>query len=137
MCILAFKIVFISVTRQEGILHKNVKEEKVLFKYYLQLLYLTFLCKIKSCQVIAENPPFYVYFGVKNRFYEFNRQESILYDNVKWEKVLFYYNLQLLYLTFSCKIKFCQVIAENRPFYVYFGVKNRFYEFNSSGINFT
>ena len=29
-----------------------------LFKYYLQLLYLTFLCQIKSFQVIAENRPF-------------------------------------------------------------------------------
>ena len=62
MYILAFKIVFISLNRQELILHENVKQEKVLFKYYLQLLYLTFLPKIKSCQVIAKNRPFFTFF---------------------------------------------------------------------------
>jgi hypothetical protein len=64
MYILPFKIVFIGLTRQVLILHEYVKWKKVLFYYNLQLLYLTFLCKIKFCQVVAENRPFYVYFAV-------------------------------------------------------------------------
>ena len=57
------KIVFIGLTLQKLILHENVKMKIVLFKYYLQLFHLTFPnhSKIKSCQVIAENPfpPFF------------------------------------------------------------------------------
>ena len=55
MYILAFKIVFVSLIHQKMILHENVKWEKVLFLYYLQFSHLTFSCKIKSCQVLAEN----------------------------------------------------------------------------------
>ena len=58
-------------------------------------------------------------------------------ENVKWEKVLFYYNLQLLHSTYLCNVRSCQVVAENRPYNVCLGVKNRFFGFNSSGINFT
>ena len=64
MYFLAFKIVFISITRQELILYKNVKGVKVLFYYNLQLLYLTFLCKIKSCKLIVKNRRFLPFFAV-------------------------------------------------------------------------
>ena len=42
---------------------------------------------------------------------------KIVHKNVTCEKVLFYYNLQLLYLSYLYKVKSCQVVAKNRPFY--------------------
>ena len=59
MYILAFQIVFISLTRQELILHEIVNEKKVLFGILSTTFVFNFLCKIKSCQVIAENRAFF------------------------------------------------------------------------------
>ena len=54
---------FIGSNQQQLIVHENVKQEKVLFSYNLQL-YIKHLYKIKSCQVIVKSRPFYVYLGI-------------------------------------------------------------------------
>ena len=70
---LGIKIVFVGLTRQELILHKHVKREKISFYYNLQLLHFTYLCKVRFCQVIAKNHPFNVCL---------TRQELIVQKNV-------------------------------------------------------
>ena len=130
MYILALKIVFVSLTHQELILHENVKQKKVLLKYYLQLFYLIFLFKLKSCQVIAKKRPFFIFFAVFRRYLVkycsqqkiFNRKRCIL---ISFSRQACIYQL---------KIYFTRHYAQ-KSIFLNFSLCSHFFNFSSIYLN--
>ena len=118
MYILPFKIVFISLTRQELILDENVKWKKVLFYYNLQLLHLTFLCKMKSCKVIVKNRPFLTFFAVFRSYLG----KYYSYKKVSNRKKMYFNQFQQIDLQILAENQFFQTLGLKIDFLRYFFV---------------